>query len=199
MKKTIPTLVVMALILSGMFAATPLVAASSEAGTGQSRTVTLSDPDWNYTNATVVVPSIIDNSTANVFTFEVVDTYNISWDYNFTVSIYDGNVTWYNETVSITSVALNTTEGNVTYTANSLPLLNNANITLIMDYWNGTANVTLDSWYGTIDVVSNNDYAMRVTMLSMLVSLLATVIIMIMIVKVLGSFKTIKPTNKGKK
>ena len=194
MKKTIPLLMSAILIL--MLVAAPLAAASSMTGTGQNRTVTLNDPFIN-TNVTVVVPSSLDNSSANSFAFLVIDESSTSVDYTFNVTIWDNNVTWYNGTVDVTSVADDNVTGYVNFTALALAPVADANITITMLF---TGNWTeADVWYGTVNVLSESDYMLGVYLMQALISLLSTVVIVMVIAKLVSGFgKEAKKTGKKK-
>lgn len=185
------------MFLTLMFAvsllSTGLVLGSSSSGTGQNRVVTFNDP-YAYTNATVTVPNTLCNETNNSFAFTVVDEASADANYTFNVTVYDGNVTWFNGTVDIVSTADNTTIGYVNYTADTFSIGNDLNITILMSF---TDNWTqADVWYGTVDIVDTANYALRVTTTELLISVLALGMVVLMVVKVLGS---IKSTTKGNK
>lgn len=166
---------------------------SSSAGTGQNRVVTFSDPYAN-TNATVPVPNVLNNETNNSFAFTIVDEASADMNYTFNITIYDGNVTWWNGTVDIESTSDNTTLGYVNYTSATFSVGNDLNITILMSY---TDNWTqTDVWYGIVDIVDAVNFSLRVTTTALLISVLGLGMIVIMMVKILGS---IKMTSKGDK
>ena len=168
--------------------ATPLVSASSETGSGSSRTVTFNDSFVN-TNTTVVVPEIINNETANSYAFVVMDESG-AWgsNYTFNITIYDNNVTWYNGTVDVVGIPSENTTGYINFTADQIALVDNANITISMQWSNWTASND-DVWYGTVDVVDAENFAIRVTTYDMMISILSMGLIILFIGKILGSMK----------
>ena len=171
--------------------ATPLALASSEAGTGQDRVVTFNDP-YIYTNTTVTVPSILNNETANSFTFVVVDESSSSVNYTFNMTINGTNL----GTVDIISVSDDNATGYINYTADAIPILADANVTITMLY---TDNYTqADVWYGTVDVVDADTYSISVTTVDLLMQVLAVGLVLLSVVKVLGSVK-MDEKGKGKK
>lgn len=178
--------------------ATPLVSASSETGTGSSRTVTFND-SFVDTNTTVVVPTILNNETANSFAFVVVDDSGI-WgsNYTFNITIYDNNVTWYNGTVDVVGVPSENTTGYINFTANTFALVDNANITVTMQ-WSNFTSTNDDVWYGEVDIVDATTYSLRVTTTGMLVSVMGMGLVVLLIVKVLGSMKEFEKTTTTNK
>lgn len=169
--------------------ATPLVSASSETGSGSSRTVTFNDSFVN-TNTTVVVPSVLNNETANSFAFLVVEESG-AWgsNYTFNITIYDNNVTWYNGTVDVDAVPNGNATGYINFSANTFALVNDANITITMQWQNFTSSND-DVWYGEVDIVDAQTYTLRVTTVELLVTILGFGLVILFIGKVLGSMKT---------
>ncbi len=174
---------------------TPLVSASSETGTGQIRTVTLAD-SFVDTNSTVVVPTILNNETANSFAFVVGDESGV-WgsNYTFNITIYDNNVTWYNGTVDIVGVPSENTTGYVNFTADQIAIINDANITITMQWSNWTTSND-DVWYGEVDFVDAITYDLRVTTPSMLISVMGIAIILIVFAGIFNT--TFKDVEKKK-
>lgn len=174
--------------------ATPLVSASSETGSGSTRTVTFND-SFVDTNTTVVVPTILNNETNNSFAFVVVDESGGVSEYTFNITVYDNNATWYNETVDITTVADENVTGYINFTANTFDLVDDANITITMQWSNWTATND-DVWYGTVDIVDDANYQIRVVTSGLLISVLGFGLVILFIGKVLGSMSM---DGKGKK
>lgn len=175
--------------------ATPLVSASSETGSGQSRTVTLAD-SFVDTNTTVVVPTILNNETVNSFAFVVEDESGVSSSYTFNITIYDNNVTWYNGTVDVVGVPSENTTGYINFTADQVALVIDANITITMQWSNWTASND-DVWYGEIDFVDAQTYNLRVTTPSILISVMGIGIIIIIFAGIMNStFKNVKDKKK---
>lgn len=172
----------------------PLVSASSEIGTGQSRTVTLAD-SFVDTNTTVIVPTIMNNETATSFAFVVGDESGVGSDYTFNITIYDNNVTWYNGTVDVVGVASENITGYINFTADQIALVMNANITITMQWSNWTASND-DVWYGEIDFVDATTYNLRVTTPSILISVMGIGIILIVFAGIMNS--TFKKVTKKK-
>jgi len=172
------------------------VSASSVAGTGQNRTVTMNDP-YIFANVTVVVPAALDNSTADSFAFLVADESGTSVNYTFNVTVYDNNVTWYNGTVDIISIADDNVTDYVNFTALTFAAVDDANISIVMLF---TDNWTqADMWYGEIDILTNSDYTLTVYLIQIMTSLLGTLVVVVMIVKLTKSFdKQTKKTGKKK-
>jgi len=178
--------------------ATPLVSASSETGSGSSRTVTFNDSFVN-TTTTVVVPTILNNETANSFAFVVMDESGV-WgsNYTFNITIYDNNVTWYNGTVDVVGIPSENTTGYINFTADQIAIVNDANITITMQWSNWTATND-DVWYGTVDVVDAQNYNIRVTTYEMMIAILSMGLVILFIGKVLGSMKDMGDSKTKKK
>jgi len=188
MKKFIPLVVSLVLLLT---LAVPMASAASVSGTGQNRTITFSDPYQN-TNMTVVVPTILNNETANSFAFVVIDESSTSVNYTFNVSV---NGTW-NGTVDIVSVADDNVTGYVNYTIYTFDVVKDANITIWMSF---TDNWTqADAWWGTVDIVDNANFGLRVTTVQLLVSLLGIAVVIAVFAALIRSIKVVKPKG-GKK
>lgn len=176
---------------------TPFVSASSELGTGQNRTVTFAD-SFVDTNTSVIVPTYLNNETANSFAFVVMDESGV-WgsNYTFNITIYDNNATWYNETVDIVGVPSENTTGYINFTADSLALVNGANITISMQWSNWTASND-DVWYGTVNIVNQVTYDLRVTTPNVLISVMGIGVILILFAVIMKSmFKDIDSKKKN--
>jgi hypothetical protein len=178
--------------------ATPLVSASSETGSGTNRTVTFND-SFVDTNTTVVVPTILNNATDNSFAFVVSDESGV-WgsNYAFNITIYDNNVTWYNGTVNIVGTPSENTTGYINFTANTFDLVNDANITITMQWSNWTATND-DVWWGTVDIVDANTYTISVVTVDLMVSVLGMGMLILFIGKVMGSMGEMGSDKKKKK
>ena len=189
-KKVVPIIVSMFLVCAFAF---PLASASTVDGSGPERTVTLYDP-YEYVNTTVVVPTVLSNETNTSFAFVVhAEAGTSGASYTFNVSI---NGTW-NGTVDIVAVADSNVTGYVNYTANTFDIVDNANIT-ITGQFTGAGNWTeVDTWYGEVDIVDNQNYMLRVTLVQMIASMLVVVIIVSLVSKVIGSLS--ETTKGGKK
>lgn len=176
--------------------ATPLVSASSETGSGSTRTITFND-SFVDTNTTVVVPTIMNNETANSFSFLVADESAV-WgsNYTFNIVIYDNNVTWYNGTVDVVGIPSENTTGYINFTADQIAIVYDANITITMQWTNLTATND-DVWYGTVDFVDAVTYNLRVTTPNLLIQVLAIGIIIILFAGILNT--TFKDLNSKKK
>lgn len=174
---------------------TPLVSASSETGSGSSRTVTFND-SFVDCNTTVVVPTVLNNETANSFAFTVIEESG-SWgcNYTFNITIYDNNVTWWNGTVTIDGDPNDNTTGYINFTADTLAITDNANITITMQWKNWTSSND-DVWWGTVDIVDQATYTIRVVTLELMVSILGFGLVILFIAKVLGSMKDMGKTKK---
>ena len=190
MRMKLISVMLMALVVVAV--CSPLVSASSEEGTGQSRTVTLAD-SFVDTNTTVIVPTILNNETANSFAFVVADESGV-WgsNYTFNITIYDNNVTWYNGTVDVVGVPSENTTGYINFTADQIAIVNDANITITMQWDNWTASND-DVWYGEVDFVDQVTYDLRVTTPSLLISVMGIGIILIVFAGIFNStFKSKK-------
>jgi len=188
----------MTLLVVVALLATPLANASTVEGTGSNRTVTFYD-QFKDTNTTVVVPTVLNNATDNSFAFTVIDESGL-WgsNYTFNITIYDGNATWWNGTVDIVGVPNANTTGYINFTAYTFSVVDDANITITMQWSNWTATND-DVWYGTVDIVDQNTYAIRVTTAEVLISAMAFGIVILLIGKVLSSIEfggEKKPTKK---
>ena len=172
--------------------ASPLVTASSESGANQNREVTLTDQYVGEdTTAIVTVPNVWSNASANSLAFVFLDGSVGTDTYTINVTIWDNNATWYNETLAITTVVDDNVTGYVNFTANTFALVNDANITITMLY---TGNYSVaDVWYGEVDIISENDYAMRVTTVGVIMSVMGLAIMLIFMVKI---FQNINMTSK---
>ena len=186
------TFAVILTVLMAVAMATPLVTASTESGVNQNREITFTDQYVaEFTNATVTVPNIWSNASANSFAFVVLDESAGTDDYTFNITVWDNNVTWYNETVDLTTVVDSNVTGYVNFTADTFALVNNANITITMLYTGNWSQA--DVWYGEVDIVSANDFAIRVTTTGIILSVMGLVIILVMMVKI---FQNINATAK---
>jgi len=186
------TFVLMLTALMVLALASPLVIASSETGANQNRVVTLTDQyAGEATNATVTVPNILSNASANSFAFVILDESAGTDDYTFNITIWDNNATWYNGSVDITTIVDDNVTGYVNFTADTFALVNNANITVTMIY---TGNYSVaDVWYGEVDIISENTYAMRVTVTGIIMSVMGLAIMLMFMVKI---FQNINMTSK---
>lgn len=195
MNKKFIALILTALVIVGF--STPLVSASSEAGTGSSRTVTFHDSFVN-TNTTVIVPSVLNNASANSFAFTVMDESGV-WgsNYTFNITIYDGNATWWNGTVDVVGIPSENTTGYINFTANTFSIVDDANITITMQWQNYTASND-DVWYGTVDIVSASVYGIRVTLTDLMITILGFGILILIIGKALSSMKEWDKTTTKK-
>jgi len=178
--------------------ATPLANASTVDGTGSNRTVTFYD-QFKDTNTTVVVPTVLNNGTDNSFAFTVIDESG-SWgsNYTFNITIYDGNATWWNGTVDIVGVPNADTTGYINFTAYTFSVVDDANITITMQ-WSNWTSTNDDVWYGTVDIVDEGTYAIRVTTMEVLISAMGFGMVILLIGKVLTSIEfggEKKPTKK---
>jgi len=197
MRKYISTMVAMFLISAFVFAL-PLASASTEVGTGLTRTVTFSDP-YQVTNTTVVVPTAIDNESALSYTFNIVDESNTTLNYTYVVTIMS-NGTYYNGTVDIVSIANGSAVGYVNYSALTLPLNSTANITIEMLWTDNSTSA--DIWYGTVDIMDTQSYTIGVVLISMIMNLVTLVIMVtfiVFIVKMLTGAVSGTTKKKGKK
>lgn len=177
--KFMPMLVVMLVMLAF---ATPLVAASEETGTGQSRLVTLSTPEADA-NVTVTVPAKWNNETANSLVFTVEENGGAD-DYLINVSI-NNNGSYTNKSISVTSVDGQNVTAYANYTAGELGEFydGNCSIELVFD----TNYTAVDDWYGEIDLLSADEYTISVTTTQLMVAVLSMGIALLFVVKVLGS------------
>lgn len=183
MKKFIPILVALVLICGLL--TIPTVLASTESGTGQNRSVVLSNPYTTYTNATVTVPTILNNESANSFAYVITDTSNSTINYTVNISV-EYNGTYYNKTVAGASVANDSTTLYTNYTADEVPV-GEANVTIQLVF---TDNYTeADNWTGTIDYVAANTYAISVTTIGIILSLIPIAVIILFIGKIFGSIQ----------
>lgn len=187
-------------MLIGLFVlalATPFAMASSETGSGSSRTVTFHD-SFVDCNTTVIVPTVLNNETNNSFAFTVIEESG-SWgcNYTFNITIYDNNATWYNGTVDIDGVPNDNTTGYINFTAGTFEVVNDANITITMQWQNWTATND-DVWYGEVDIVDQDTYTIRVVTVELMVSVLAFGLVIVFIAKILGSMKDMGKTTKKK-
>ena len=168
--------------------ATPLACASSETGSGSSRTVTFHD-SFQDCNTTVIVPTVLNNETNNSFAFVVMDeSGNWGNNYTFNITIYDNNVTWWNGTVDIDGVPNENTTGYINFTANTFDVVDDANITITMQ-WQNFTSTNDDIWWGTVDIVDQDTFTIRVTTVELMVSVLAFGLVIVFIGKILGSLK----------
>jgi len=193
MKKSITVMVAMMFLMTLL--AVPMVSASTVEGTGQSRTVTLYTPAVD-TNVTVVVPTIIQNDTANSFVFTVIDESGGTDDYLLNVSI-NINGTYYNESASVSSVADDNVTAYVNYTADTLPINASANITIELVF--DTNYTQADVWYGEIETVDATRYSMRVTLMNTMIELIGVAILIMFIMVIFNYLKGAVEPSKGKK
>ena len=186
--KLVSTIITLLLVVSMV---SPLAMGSSSTGTGSSRVVTLNNP-YIFTNATVTVPEVLNNETANYFEFLVVDESSSAISYTFNMTVNGTN----DGTVTIVSVADGNATGWLNYTADAIPLNDNVNITIQMLF---TTNWTeADNWTGLVDVVDAQTYTLRVTTIDMLIAVMGFAVVILLIGAVVSSVNnTGKTANKG--
>lgn len=182
------TLVLSMLLVVAMITSS-LAMASSETGTGQDRTVSFSDP-YQFTNATVIVPAVLNNESANSFEFTVLDESGSASDFGFYILV---NGTIYDD-VNITSVDDGNATGWVNFTADAFELGDDVDINVTMYF---TSNYTaVDWWNGTVDIVDANTFSIRITTVELVMSMMGIVIVILLISKVLGSIKDVEGKKK---
>lgn len=186
------TFAVLLTVLMVVALATPLVTASTESGVNQNREVTFTDQYVaEFTNATVTVPNIWSNASANSFAFVILDESAGTDDYTFNITVWDNNVTWYNGTVDVTTIVDSNVTGYMNFTADTFALVNNANITITMLYTGNWSQA--DVWYGEVDIISENSYNIKVVMTGIIISVMGLAIILMFMVKI---FQNINATSK---
>lgn len=167
----------------------PLVSASSETGTGQSRELDLVfDAGDGYVNATVGIPEYMRNDTNQSFVVSFVSDSLTYQNVTLNVTI---NGTAY--TTGIIMVANNgTTTGYINITEDDLDLGSGFNLTVELDE-NGT---TEDVYWGTIDLVDASEYSTR-NMSEIMTSIMTTIILIMVVIMVIKQFsKTMKPKKR---
>lgn len=193
-----PITIMVALFVLMALAIPTCVSASSVEGYGLSRTVTLYNNESviDSTNVSVIVPTALNNETINSFAFSVIDVANVTDDYILNISI-NSNGTFYNETVSVTSVQLDTVVAYINYSALSLPLNNTANITIELIF--DTNYTSADIWYGEIAIVDAQEFGM-VNMTDMIMNLMSVMITILFVVLIIKFLKgAVNPESKKKK
>lgn len=183
--------------------ATPMVvSASTEDGIGQNRTVTLvsdANVDGNITDVVIGVPVLYQNDTNTSFmlTAQPHPSTNISVDdYLLNISI-NNNGTWYNESVAFSSLADENVTAYINYTADTFILNETCNITIQLVY--DTNYTVADEWWGEVGFVDANDYAMRVTMMELLVSVMSLFILVWFVMTIFKYLKNAVEPSKKKK
>lgn len=193
-----PITIMVALFVLMALAIPTCVSASSVEGYGLSRTVTLYNNEsvMDSTNVSVIVPTALNNETINSFAFSVIDVANVTDDYILNISI-NSNGTFYNETVSVTSVQLDTVVAYINYSALSLPLNDTANITIELVF--DTNYTSADIWYGEIAIVDAQEFGM-VNMTDMIMNLMSVMITILFVVLIIKFLKgAVNPESKKKK
>ena len=195
MKK--PITIMVALFVLMALAIPSMVSASTEEGYGLSRTVTFNPPVPVNTSVSVVVPTALNNESINSFVFSVTDVDNATIDaFILNVSI-NSNGTFYNETVSVTSVLQETVLAYINYSALSLPLNDTANITVELVYDDNYTSA--DIWYGEIAIVDAQEFGM-VNMTDMIMNLMSVMITILFVVLIIKFLKgAVNPEAKKKK
>lgn len=193
-----PITIMVALFVLMALAIPTCVSASDVEGYGLGRTVTLYNNESviDSTNFSVVVPTALNNETINSFVFSVIDISNTTDDFIISISI-DSNGTWYNETVSITSIQLDTVTANINYSAFALPLNDTANITIELVF--DTNYTSADIWWGEIAIVDAQEFGMvnMTDMIMNLITVMITILFIVLIVKFLKD--AVDPSKKKKK
>jgi len=167
----------------------PLVSASIETGTGQSRELDLVyDAGDGYVNATVGIPEYMRNDTNQSFSVSFVSD---SWTYqNVTLNVTINGTAY---TTGIIMVANNgTTTGYINITEDDLDLGTGFNLTVELDE-DGT---TEDAFWGTIDLVDQSTYNTRFMSETMMSVMTAFLVIMVIIMAIKMFSKTMNPKKK---
>ncbi|MHA1285902.1 MAG: hypothetical protein ACTSPB_00735 [Candidatus Thorarchaeota archaeon] len=167
----------------------PLVSASSETGTGQSRELDLVfDATDGYVNATVGIPEYMRNDTNQSFEVSFVSD---SWSYqNVTLNVTINGTAY---TTGIIMVANNgTATGYINITEDDLDLGTAFNLTVELDE-DGT---TEDVYWGTIDLVDASEFSTR-NMSEIMMSVMTAFIVIGVIIMAMKMFaNTMKPKKR---